>query len=381
MSLPIRSAILDYRRDSYLNHISSRVDRGHVGATAESGDPEPLIDCAVAYSQWGVSSRVRSALARFDTDRLGHYPERSHDRLLKPLLLSRFPSPGLDGDTLFLGHGCFNLIERVIHKLIRPEVMVGIGPQFNEIPSEFEAAGGSYLAVPVDVEGAALPLAELEATIARSGATVVYVDHPNNPLGLAFDLGDLERLAATSARHGAVVVVDEAYGDFLDDSASAAHLVGGTSNLIVVRSFSKALGLAGERVGYMFMSLELASFYRQVDVPFEPSQLGAVLAAETLQDPGFVAGVRREAAEAKARVMASLAPSGITILPTHESVAIMSLQAPGRDLVTELRRRGVAVLAGSTFVRTAPHWDDSHCRLRIVDRERTPLLCERLASL
>ena len=177
------------------------------------------------------------------------------------------------------------------------------------------------------------------------------------------------------------MVVDEAYGDFLEDCDSAVHLVGDHDNVIVVRSFSKALGLAAERVGYMFMSDRLASFYRQVDVPFEPTYLGALLASETLRDGDFIARVRSEAGWAKARIINALAAADVEVLPTHDAVAILALRATGRDLVAELSQRGVAVLAGSSFNRTEPRWDDSCCRLRIVNRDLVPQLCERIATL
>ena len=178
-----------------------------------------------------------------------------------------------------------------------------------------------------------------------------------------------------------MLLVDEAWGDYLPDSESAIHLVGRRPNVIVVRSFSKALGLAGERVGYMFMSEPLARYYRQVDIPFEPGIVGATLARAVLDEPGLLDEIRQEATLAKETIARAFAAAGLNVLPTHPNVAIMSVEAPSRDLVEALARQDVRVLPGSSFARTHPRWDDTFCRVRIVERELVEPLCRRIAAL
>ena len=287
---------------------------------------------------------------------------------------------GVTARNLFLGHGSFNLMERVIHKFLRADEMLGVGPQFNEIPSEFEAAGGIYRSIPLDEAGYLLPVATLEEALSRHPVSILYIDNPNNPLGQHFDRTDLERLAGSCARRGATLLVDEAWGDYLPDSASAIHLVGSYPNVIVVRSFSKALGLAGERVGYMFMSGPLAMFYRQVHTPFEPSIVGAMLARAVLDDPDVLGEIRQEAVRAKERIARAFEAAGLQVLPTHPGVAIMAVEAPSRNIVEELRALRIRVLAGSSFSRTHPRWNDSFCRVRVVERDLVEPLCHRLAA-
>jgi histidinol-phosphate aminotransferase len=221
----------------------------------------------------------------------------------------------------------------------------------------------------------------LEEALSRHPVSILYLDNPNNPLGRHFDRADLERLAGSCARRGAVLLVDEAWGDYLPDEASAIHLVGGHPNVIVVRSFSKALGLAGERVGYMFMSGPLAMFYRQVHTPFEPSIVGAMLARAVLDDPDVLGEIRQEAVRAKERIARAFEAAGLQVLPTHPCVAIMALEAPSRNIVEELRALRIRVLAGSSFSRTHPRWNDSFCRVRVVERDLIEPLSQRLARL
>ena len=143
------------------------------------------------------------------------------------------------------------------------------------------------------------------------------------------------------------LLVDEAFGDYLDDAASAIHLVPRYRNLIVVRSFSKALGLAGERIGYMFLSAELARVYREVDVPFEPGIVAQTLAIETLSDPAWIESCPAEVRQAKNRIVEALAHTDMRVLPTHPDVAIMAIQRPGADLSCDLRQKGIVALPGS----------------------------------
>ena len=377
----VRSSLLYYRRDSYVVPATA-CDGLPTDHPVDAGPPgTETIDCASGFVRFGTSRVIEEALGRLDPAAVARYPEASYETLLKPAILERFRPSGVGPGQLFLGHGSFNLMERVLHKLLRADEMLGVGPQFNEIPSEFQSAGGVYRPLPLDEAGYQLPVDALEKALTGRPVSVLYLDNPNNPLGQVFALEDLERLARSCERAGVALLVDEAYGDYVEDSASAIHLVGRHPNVIVVRSFSKALGLAGERVGYMFLSEPLARFYRQVDVPYEPGIVGATLARAVLDAPGLLEEVRREARASKEAVGRAFREAGLDVLPTHPAVAIMAVEAPSRNIVSELRDLGIRVVAGSSFGRTHPRWDDSFCRVRIVERDLVEPLCRRIAEL
>jgi histidinol-phosphate aminotransferase len=372
---PVRNVLRAYRRDSYV------LD----GAGFDADDPLEappggIIDCATGIFEFDPSPRLAVVLRDFDVHRLDRYTPFEVEAQFKRALLDRFRPAEVGEDQVFLGHGSFNLLERLIHKFLKPGMMAGVGPQFAEVPSEFLAAGGHYQSFPLLQPDASLPVAALETAIDTGGWSVVYIDNPNNPLGRAFDRTAMERVAAACDRTGTALLVDEAFGDYLDDAASSIHLVPRYRNLIVVRSFSKALGLAGERIGYMFMSAPLAKFYREVDVPFEPGVLAQTLATETLADAGWMTRVRAEVRQAKRQIVDALAHTNIRVLPTHPDVAILAVHRPGSNLVYDLRKAGIVALAGSNFANTHAAWDDSYCRLRIVHGDQVPLLCGRLPT-
>jgi histidinol-phosphate aminotransferase len=373
--LPIRATLAGYVRDTYVSG-GARPDIPDSGQLFAEG----VVDCRSGIFDFDIAPGISEALRDFDSDRLHRYTPASEESRLREAILSRFAGAGVGPDQLFLGHGSFNLLERVIHKFLRPDVMGGVGPQFSEVPSEFVAAGGRYEAIPLAEPDAALPLAALEQAIERGRWSVLYLDNPNNPLGRAFPPADLERLAAACDRHGVVLLVDEAFGDYLQDGSSAAQLVPRYRSVIVVRSFSKALGLAAERIGYAFFSGDLARVYRQIDVPFEPGVVAQALACATLADPAWLDRVRAEVRRNKRAIVGALEGTGLRVLPTHPEVAILAIHGPGRDLVGELRERGVAALPGSSFAQTHPAWDDSYCRVRVLRGDDLALLCRRLAA-
>lgn len=373
---PIRDVLRRYARDSYVRRSSTCEACDAPGAFAGG-----IIDCATGIFEFDPSPRVARALGAFDVHRLDRYTPYAVERLLKRAILDRFRPAGVSEQQVFLGHGSFNLLERLIHKFLKAEEMVGIGPQFSEVPSEFGAAGGRYRSVPLLEPDAALPMQALEKELQSDACSVLYIDNPNNPLGRAFDPAALEQLAAICDRTGTVLLVDEAFADYLDDAASAIHMVPRYRNLIVVRSFSKALGLAGERVGYMFLSPEMARVYREIDVPYEPGIVAQTLAIETLADPAWIERVRDEVRQAKIRIVAALSHADIRVLPTHPDVAIMAVHRPGADLSCDFRQRGIVALPGSNFTNTHAAWDDSYCRLRVLHGEPLELLCRRLPTV
>lgn len=366
--LGIRTHVLEYKRDTYL------------GAANPACNPDlTLIDCSLGSSQYGLSQKAIAAYERHNVLNDASYPDQSYDHALKSALVLRFNARvGLE--QVFLGHGSFNLAERLIHKFLKPDTMLGVGPQFNEIPSEFIAAGGQYRPIPLEAPFDDFPMDALMREIRKNG-TVVYLDNPNNPLGRVLSLGAIRSLARACDAAGAVLIVDEAYGDFVDDSESAINLVRTFRNLVVLRSFSKCLGLAAARVGYMFLSGELARIYRELDVPFEPTPLSAEMACATLADTSFIRRVRTHVARAKKRIVPLMCKKGFTVLKTHPRTPIFTVRRCEEDTLAAFASIGVAVEPGAAFRNTHPLWDNSFCRVRLPKDTDLPEFVHRLKRM
>lgn len=369
-TLQIRPHVGRYKRDSYLNKTPSL-------------NPDlPSIDCAVGCSQWGMSSSVRRAHDSFDPNEVSAYSERYHRCVLVKAILDRFNISGLSEDQVFLGHGSFNLAERVIHKLVNPTLLLGVGPQFNEIPTEFVAADGKYEPIPRSSnDGFEFPMARVLDRIGKGLFSMVYIDNPNNPLGVMLDNSKLELIVAQAEKHGILVFIDEAYADFLPDECTAAHLVPFHSNLIVVRSLSKAHGLAALRVGYMWMSKEVAKFYKQLDVPFEPTLYSAVLGVAAMTDYAFMNELRETVRRSKKMAIAAFQDAELEILPSEPTVSIITVQRTGGDVCKEMDKVSILVERGSDFIQTHKGWNDGFCRIRMPAPQHMEEFCRRIRTL
>jgi histidinol-phosphate aminotransferase len=167
---------------------------------------------------------------------------------------------------------------------------------------------------------------------------VVFVCSPNNPTGNAQPVEVVEGLAATG---DALVVVDEAYIEF--GGRSAAGLVAGCPNVVVVRTFSKAFALAGARIGYCLASPEVVDDLRRVRLPYHLSALtqaaGLVALRHKKDALAILATVRRE----RDRILAELPALEVRAFPSDANFVLFRPPKPAQDVWRGLLDRGVLV--------------------------------------
>ncbi|MFC6204480.1 histidinol-phosphate transaminase [Psychrobacter urativorans] len=120
---------------------------------------------------------------------------------------------------------------------------------------------------------------------------VVFIANPNNPTGTQLDRDELYQFVA-SLPTSVLVVLDEAYIEYSPESNNRA-LLDEFDNVIIVRTFSKAYGLAGLRIGYALSSAAVADLLNRIRQPFNVSRLGLAAAAAALSDQDFITEVRR----------------------------------------------------------------------------------------
>lgn len=171
-------------------------------------------------------------------------------------------------------------------------------------------------------------------------------------------LKEVEEIVQDAERKGVLVLVDEAYGDFVEKEESAINLE--YDNLIVLRSFSKGFGLASMRVGYaVIKNRKLGELYRKVDLPFPISTIGEILAVEALKDQKFLKESRKKIAAVKREVIDTLKKK-FQIAETHMQTPIMLLWGEG-DTYRYFLERKILTVRGSAFRSL----DDSYARLRV----------------
>ncbi len=189
-------------------------------------------------------------------------------------------------DGILVGNGSNQLILALLTTFIRPGARVVMpAPTFPTFPRSVELLQGEIVEVPLKRETEspfgndfALEPEAIRAAVERQNPKVVILCSPNNPTGGALTLEQIESIAQNTS---ALVVVDEAYWQF--NGMTALPLLARYSNLVILRTFSKALGLAGLRVGYLLAAPDVI---RQVSraVPFFSVNFFAEAAALTTLD-------------------------------------------------------------------------------------------------
>ncbi len=306
-----------------------------------------------------VAEAVMGALAR------GHlYPDAAMARELRRRLAAEH---GLPEDGCVLGAGSSEIIDLVVRTFVAPgeEVVIAV-PTFSMYESRARVAGGVPVIVPMrddlslDVPGV------LEAVTERT--KVIFLCSPNNPTGRRVAPGALHRLL----RLGIPVVLDEAYVEFGDDTSVAA-LVASQPNLVVVRTFSKAWGLAGLRVGYCLASDTVARLLSRVKLPWNVSTVALAAALAALDDRDAFVRQRDALREERAYLLRELSRlPGVEALPSDGNFLLLDIHESGLTadaVVQSLLRDGVFIRSlashhlrrGYVRVSVGTHDDNRRC--------------------
>jgi histidinol-phosphate aminotransferase len=248
-----------------------------VGALPQAVNPFAL---SLNESPFPPLPSVRSALVE-SIEAANRYPEYLPERL-RSLIADHV---GVSDEQVVIGDGATGVILQVLHAMTSPgESMVMTSPTFDGYPIFAQMARLRSVTVALDQHGHH----DLDAMAeAASQARVVVVCRPHNPTGTAEPAADIERFLQR-VPPDTVVLFDEAYVEFLspDLRIDAPDLVARYPNVVVLRTFSKAYGLAGLRIGYGFCAPALARKLWTMQLPFGTgiTSLVAVAASYDAED-------------------------------------------------------------------------------------------------
>ena len=262
----------------------------------------------------------------------------------KQLLQALADFSGWRADGILAGNGSNELIEALLAVTVGAGTRVVIPePTFTLYALLTTILGGAATRVLMFSDAAGSFVYDVDALLeARraSGASLTIVCSPNNPTGTSLSLADVEQLCGDGE---GLVVIDEAYHEFA--GASVVPLLARFPNLVVLRTFSKAMGMAGLRVGYLLASPELVSEVNKARLPYNVnffSQLGALAALEERET--LARNVRR-LVEGRERLLARL--TDVPGVRAHASDAnfflLELLKADPKAVWDALERRGVLV--------------------------------------
>ncbi|MEW2418261.1 histidinol-phosphate transaminase [Streptomyces sp. NPDC046866] len=283
---------------------------------------------------------VVEAIARAALD--GHrYPQWFSDTLVGRLAADL----AVPESRIAVGCGSTSLCRDLIQAFCGPgDEVVCAWRSFDAYPVFARVAGVGVRTVPLDAEHRHDLRAMLDAV--TPATRVVFVCNPNNPTGTAVRrrelLDFLDRLPER-----VLVVLDEAYREFVDDPEvpDGLGLVRDRPNVAVVRTFSKAYGLAGVRIGYCVAAPSVVSAVHKVSVPFAVSRLAQAAALAALDRPEEARQRAAAVVRERNRLYARLTRGGHPATPSQANFVWMPLAGRAADFADFCARHGVLVRA------------------------------------
>ncbi|THJ64905.1 histidinol-phosphate transaminase [Arthrobacter echini] len=284
---------------------------------------------------------------------LNRYPDREFAELRRNL--AAYLGHGLSPDQVWAANGSNEVLQQVLQAFGGPgRTALGFPPTYSMYPLLSSGTGTRYLTAEREEDYAMTPEATARA-VRASAANIVFLCSPNNPTGTALGLDVIEAAYQAGEAARAIIIVDEAYGEFAQEGTpSALTLLPGRPRLLVSRTMSKAFALAGARIGYLAAAPEVADALRLVRLPYHLSAItqatanAALTHARTLLSNVEAIKVQRD------RIVAELQRLGLRPSPSDANFVFFSgLEDPHR-IWEDLLAAGVLVrdvgIAGSLRV-------------------------------
>jgi histidinol-phosphate aminotransferase len=253
---------------------------------------------------------------------------------------------GLSSANVCAGAGATEVIRLIADALLGPgDEMVTATPTYTQMGNEAIANGASVVHVPVD-ENYAIDLDAISAAVGPS-TTMVSLVNPNNPQATIIDKAKLESFAETLP-DDVVVVVDEAYHDYIHSSdyeSSIRYILEGKP-FIVIRTLSKAFGLAGSRIGYALAAPEFISQINSSQLFATISRPSQAAAEAAFDDSVHVTNTIALNDQAKIMLEDGFSSLGLDFIPSHTNFMMFDTGGNAPGIASELSALGFQVRTG-----------------------------------
>lgn len=291
---------------------------------------------------FGASPRVQEAIARASAE-IGLYPD-GNGFTLKQALAKKHGCPL---EAITLGNGSNDVLVMLAEAFLTPQTEAIYSQYaFAVYPIAVQAAGAQARVAPALAADHVMALGhDVEAilSLVNQHTRVVFVANPNNPTGTSLDEASLRRLIA-GVPQTALVVVDEAYLEYTDpDFPDASRWLNEFPHLVVTRTFSKAYGLAGVRVGYALSHPGVAEVLNRVRQPFNVNSLALAAACAALDDQEHVRQTVAANRAGLAYVKEGLDRIGLRHYPSQGNFILVDCGRPALPVYEGMLRAGVIV--------------------------------------
>ena len=302
----------------------------------ELGIPE-IIKLASNENPLGPSKKALAAI-KDALPKLTLYPD-GNGYNLKKALAEKF---GVNANQITLGNGSNEILELIARAFLSPGLETVFSQHaFAVYPIVTQAVGATAVIVPALNYGNDLDV--MSARISDK-TRLVFIANPNNPTGTLLAQADLDRFISALPSH-CLCVLDEAYYEYVanKENINSIDWLCKYPNLIITRTFSKAYGLAGLRVGYSFSSPDIANILNRVRQPFNNNSLALVAAEAALADEDYLHESIAVNTQGMAQLTYGFKDLGLEWIPSAGNFVSVDMKKTAQSIYERLLRKGVIV--------------------------------------
>lgn len=256
---------------------------------------------------------------------------------------------GLKPYNLIFGDGSNEILKLLsLTYLERGDEVIVPSPSFSEYGRTAALCDAVVKEVPL-TEEYRVDLPAMAAAVS-SRTKFVYICNPNNPTGTVIDKRDLLKMIKRLG-DDILFILDEAYFEYIDDpnSPDGVEFFREFSNVIVLRTFSKAFGLAGLRVGYGIAAKAIVDEMNKVREPFNVNSLALVAAQAALNDKEYLKKSVEYNKVERQHLYEEMTKMGLEVVPSHANFLLVDVGTNGRKLFDGLQRKGVIIRPADIF--------------------------------
>ena len=299
-----------------------------------------IIKLASNENPFGCSPQVYKALAAMTAEDIAHYPAYH----LHPLKLALAEKWSISEDRITLSNGSdfiFGLL-LMLFALGSGKHMLSHDKAFSTYMIQAQTLNVPFVLSPLldnwEVDIPALIAACTDKT------ALIFLANPNNPTGILVSHAAIEKLLQ-SIPETTILVLDEAYYEFAYDieDKSTLKLLDSHPNLVITRTFSKAYGLAGLRLGYAFASIEITGLLQRIQLPFTINQAAMNAANEALKDQSFLENTIQQTHAGREQMRQGLEALGLYALPSACNFLTFDCRRNGLGIYQALLECGIIV--------------------------------------
>jgi histidinol-phosphate aminotransferase len=301
------------------------------------------IKLASNENPFGPGPRALEAMAAAARE-VGLYPDGSGFSLKQALARKH----GCAMECITLGNGSNDVLVMIAEAFLTPHSEAVYSQYgFAVYPIAVQATGATARVAPANPDSHAMPLGhDLDAMAKLIGPAtrVVLIANPNNPTGTWLDARALRRFVA-GVPANTLVVVDEAYIEYVSEPEfpDASRWLGEFPNLVVTRTFSKAYGLAGLRVGYALSHPSVADILNRVRQAFNVNSIALAAARAALDDTAHLERSVQTNRAGMAQLEAGFDAMGVRHLPSVGNFVLIDCARPAAGVYDAMLRQGVIV--------------------------------------